>query len=38
MSQIKCFDSRGLWMLRCDCGKDILLKVDYKKKKIEVIE
>jgi len=36
--QIKCFDSQGLWMIRCDCGKDILVKIDYKKRKAELVE
>jgi len=38
MSNIRCFDSKGLWMFRCDCGKETLLKVDYKKKTIDVVE
>jgi len=22
MVELKCVDSQGLWMLKCDCGKD----------------
>ena len=37
MSQIKIFDSQGLYMLHCDCGRDHLIKIDHVKKCTELI-
>ena len=38
MAKIKCFDSQGLWMFQCGCGKECLLKVDYINKNVEIIK